>query len=199
MYAVCSAVSIFINVGSITGHYVKSTNGAFLLIHAPVLSSHCSSEIEQQQQPSNAISSPPEGWFAVRQLQRVRATLGRWSECGGVSRLNSILPASRRTCLPLPLSNLLILPYSQYQKQALRSTQPSTARLLVRRRGKVRASMRSELWSGATEHSARVFVHHWCFCASCLLRCSLPRSRWRWWSVRADGTDGCQSEWASLD
>ena len=37
MYAVCSVISIFINVGSISGHFVKSTNGAFLLIHAPVL------------------------------------------------------------------------------------------------------------------------------------------------------------------
>jgi hypothetical protein len=147
MYAVCSVISIFINVGSISGHFVKSTNGAFLLIHAPVLTPRIALQIEQQQQQLDLMlfRALLKGWFAVRQLRCVRATPGRWSECDGVSRLKPILPAFRCTCLPLPLSNLLILPYSQYQKQALRSAQSSTARLLVHCRGKVRATMRFEL------------------------------------------------------
>ena len=56
MYAVCSAISIFINVGSISGHSVKSTNGAFLLIHAPILSELACQILNNNNNNSYAIS-----------------------------------------------------------------------------------------------------------------------------------------------
>ena len=65
-----------------------STNGAFLLIHAPVLTPRIALQIEQQQQQLDLMlfRALLKGWFAVRQHRCVRTTPGRWSECDGVKQ-----------------------------------------------------------------------------------------------------------------